>query len=148
MRKDSRLKAQGWLVSLSLVITLSSCAGSRQAMRPRRAPEAKLEAVQFRFAQWSVAPDQLMILEKNAEILKSHDDVRIMLTGHTDSAGPEGYNLYLGDRRARSVMSRLQGLGIDPRRVTVISRGEAEPVSSNATHEGRERNRRVEFSLR
>ncbi len=136
------LKKSGVLL---LAIISLACSPSRQALRPKKLPEMKLEKIYFHFAQWKIAPDQTGSMKKNAEALKKESNVRVLLEGHTDSRGPAGFNLYLGDRRARAVKSSLQGLGVDPRRLMVISRGEAKPAESNRTRQGRAKNRRVEF---
>ncbi len=71
----------------------------------------------------------------------------IEITGHTDSVGPAQYNLELGLRRARFVANRLVDEGVEPDMMTVESRGEDEPIASNATAEGRAKNRRVDIRL-
>lgn len=68
----------------------------------------------------------------------------IEVQGHTDSLGPENYNMHLGLRRAREVMRYLHVQhGFPLHRMHAISYGETEPVADNATKEGRARNRRV-----
>ncbi|VAW28741.1 hypothetical protein MNBD_BACTEROID06-605, partial [hydrothermal vent metagenome] len=67
--------------------------------------------------------------------------------GHTDSVGPEAYNLGLSERRAKAVVKYLTGKAIANNRVEVKWFGEAKPIESNATKEGRMANRRVEFEI-
>lgn len=71
--------------------------------------------------------------------------VNIILAGHTDSTGPEAYNQGLSERRAQSVYNYLVDKGVDPDKIETIGYGESRPVSTNATINGRRRNRRVEF---
>ena len=69
-----------------------------------------------------------------------------MVTGYTDSTGPEAYNQALSERRANTVKSYLEGKGIS--NITAEGRGEANPVGDNATREGRAANRRVEIDVK
>ncbi len=74
------------------------------------------------------------------------DDKVFLVTGHTDSMGPGGYNYELGQERAGSVAQYLiTQKGVDPLHVTTMSYGENAPVADNATRTGRNKNRRVEI---
>ena len=78
--------------------------------------------------------------------LGSADDKIFLVTGHTDSTGPAGYNYELGQERAGSVAQYLiTQKGVDPLHVTTMSYGENAPVADNATRTGRNKNRRVEI---
>lgn len=67
----------------------------------------------------------------------------IVATGHTDSVGADAYNQALSVRRANAVKAYLVSKGVAAERVLVEGKGEAQPVASNATKEGRAQNRRV-----
>lgn len=67
------------------------------------------------------------------------------LAGHTDSTGPDDYNMGLGERRADAVREFLIDNGVSGGRLTTISYGESKPVASNDTAEGRAENRRVDI---
>ncbi|NPA17116.1 MAG: OmpA family protein, partial [Aquificae bacterium] len=83
-------------------------------------------------------------IEKLAEYLKEHPDVKVIIEGHTDSVGPAEYNLKLSQKRAESVRQILiEKYGISPDRVIARGYGETRPVASNDTPEGRAKNRRV-----
>jgi outer membrane protein OmpA-like peptidoglycan-associated protein len=69
--------------------------------------------------------------------------LNITITGYTDSVGSEAFNLKLGMARATSVKSYLASKGVDASRMTTESKGEADPIASNSTPEGRQQNRRV-----
>jgi OOP family OmpA-OmpF porin len=73
--------------------------------------------------------------------------VDINIVGHTDSVGTEEYNQELSVRRANAVKDYMVSEGIDPGIIDVKGMGEADPVASNATAEGRAQNRRVEISV-
>ena len=71
----------------------------------------------------------------------------IEVIGHTDSSGDAAYNQALSERRATAVKNFLLGQGIAPDVVSTVGKGESSPVASNATREGRARNRRVELTI-
>jgi OOP family OmpA-OmpF porin len=84
----------------------------------------------------------------DAEIMASKAKViDINVVGHTDSVGTEEYNQQLSLRRATAVQDFMVSEGVDPGIIDVKGMGEAEPVASNATAEGRAENRRVEISV-
>ncbi|KTC63658.1 hypothetical protein AO262_24125 [Pseudomonas fluorescens ABAC62] len=68
---------------------------------------------------------------------------RVRVDGHTDASGKEIYNKDLSLRRAKSVASVLQGVGMKEENIQLRGLGSAEPVASNATAAGRTENRRV-----
>jgi len=80
-------------------------------------------------------------LEENPRITK------IRIEGHTDDRGSDSYNQRLSESRASAIMRYLVEAGIDPDRLVAVGYGEARPIDDNGTEEGRERNRRVEFTI-
>jgi peptidoglycan-associated lipoprotein len=68
------------------------------------------------------------ILQKDADYLRAHPSIRITVEGHADSRGTNEYNLALGERRASAVRDYLVGLGIAVARVSIVSKGEEEPL--------------------
>lgn len=79
--------------------------------------------------------------------LETHPDQKISITGHTDNVGQTTDNEWIGMQRAKNAMKYLVSQGIPKDRITLLSRGEAEPIAPNTTKEGRERNRRVEITV-
>jgi outer membrane protein OmpA-like peptidoglycan-associated protein len=72
----------------------------------------------------------------------------LVVEGHTDSRGTRAHNVDLSRRRAAAVADWLRSGGLDPStRLVVRGLGEAAPAHSNATEEGRERNRRVVITV-
>ena len=83
-------------------------------------------------------------LEAIANAMKAHEDIDLVLEGHTDSVGPDEYNQGLSERRVVAVEAKLAEMyGLDPARVSTMGYGEARPIADNNTKEGRARNRRV-----
>lgn len=72
---------------------------------------------------------------------------RLLITGHTDSRGAQEANLALSRERAAAVRNALVSRGVPAERLLTDGAGDAKPLASNATDEGRFRNRRIEFSV-
>ena len=79
--------------------------------------------------------------------LNQYPNTTVQVIGHTDSEGTAAYNQDLSERRARAVASVLLEQGVSGSRVVPIGRGEAQPIASNNSSEGRRQNRRVEIVI-
>ncbi|MGH8191439.1 MAG: OmpA family protein [Rhodanobacteraceae bacterium] len=94
------------------------------------------------------ASDSMAILEQAVDTLNRYPQVQIQIDGYTDSIGTEKYNQGLSERRANIVDQYLTSHGIDPSRITAVKGfGENDPIDTNKTAAGRQRNRRVEFKV-
>ena len=80
-------------------------------------------------------------------VLKEYDKTVIEVAGHTDSSGSDQYNQALSERRAQAVAGYLSSHGVKTQRLMTIGAGEAHPVASNDTEQGRSQNRRVELTI-
>ena len=92
-------------------------------------------------------PDAAATIREAAEFAKSGNAARILVVGHTDTSGPEDYNMGLSERRAQSVAGYLAARGVRDVRLGTRGYGESQPVASNDTEAGRAANRRVEIKL-
>ena len=86
-------------------------------------------------------------LENVYKILTDNPSIKVELSGHTDSQGSDTYNLDLSDRRAKAVVDYLVKKGIPAKRLVPKGYGEAKPVATNDTAEGRQMNRRTELKI-
>lgn len=86
-------------------------------------------------------------LDKAAAVLKEFPSLRVAISGHTDNAGTRDKNVKLSKDRAESVKKYLVEQGVEESRIETRGAGPDEPVDSNATAAGKERNRRIEFKL-
>ncbi|MGB5812250.1 MAG: OmpA family protein [Polyangiales bacterium] len=84
-------------------------------------------------------------LTEVADAIEGYPDKSIVVEGHTDARGPEGYNQQLSQRRAETVRSYLISQGVASDRIRAVGKGESEPLAENDTAEGRANNRRVEI---
>ena len=85
--------------------------------------------VYFDFDKYNIRKDQWPKVEKLAELIKSNpSNYTVRIEGNCDEWGTEEYNYALGLKRANSVKKALIELGVDPKKLTVISYGELNPV--------------------
>jgi OOP family OmpA-OmpF porin len=83
-------------------------------------------------------------IKKVADFMKEYPDTTAIIEGHTDNVGKEAANVKLSQRRADSIKAYLvKKFGIDSSRIKAVGYGPNKPVASNATKEGKQKNRRV-----
>jgi len=93
----------------------------------------------------TIEPDANEILAKVAEVARHYNDRQILVIGHTDAVGDGGYNQQLSERRADLVKNYfVDEFDIAVDRLSAEGQGETSPITSNATAQGRDTNRRVE----
>jgi outer membrane protein OmpA-like peptidoglycan-associated protein len=101
----------------------------------------------FASGRSDLLPEAQQKLSEVADALKASPQQPIEVDGHTDSQGPDAYNLQLSNLRAETVRRYLISQGVEPNRVRSFGFGESRPVSDNGSAEGRAYNRRVEIVL-
>lgn len=106
-----------------------------------------LNNIFFDFDQATLKPESFPELNRIVGLMNERTAMQVEIAGHTDATGPEQYNLTLSERRAKSVQKYITGKGIDEKRISIVFYGESKPIESNATKEGRSKNRRVEFKI-
>jgi OmpA-OmpF porin, OOP family len=106
-----------------------------------------LEGVNFEYNSASLTVASHPALDAIVDGLKKHPRVKVEIQGHTDSTGSAAYNLKLSQKRADSVRNYLVDGGVNPDQLQTKGYGQSQPAVSNATAEGRARNRRVVMSV-
>jgi len=103
----------------------------------------------FNTGSYEIRADQRPILDKDISQLQDADfDQFIVITGHTDSVGTSARNEQLSWNRAQSVKNYfVMNMNYDASKILVLGEGEYSPSASNSTKEGRQQNRRIEFSI-
>lgn len=86
-------------------------------------------------------------LDKLVQQLQFNESIKIEIRGHTDNVGKETKNMSLSEQRAKAVLTYLVSKGIAANRFSYKGFGSTQPITSNDTPEGREKNRRVEFII-
>ncbi|MDR0789454.1 MAG: OmpA family protein [Bacteroidales bacterium] len=106
-----------------------------------------LENIFFDFDKSVLLPQSYVELKHLIDLLSQYPNMKIELSGHTDSYGTDAYNQPLSERRAMAVCNYLLANKINPTRLTHSGFGSKRPIATNETDEGRAKNRRVEFKI-
>jgi OOP family OmpA-OmpF porin len=122
---------------------------------PKPAPKPKPVAekvtlaadVLFDFDKSVIKPEGKSKLDDLATKVRGINLEVVIAIGHTDSIGSDAYNQRLSVRRAESVKAYLVSKGVEPNRIYTEGKGEKQPVASNKTKDGRQKNRRVEIEV-
>lgn len=109
-----------------------------------------LEPIFFEFDKSNITAQAAFELDKLVQIMQKYPEMIIHATSHTDSRGPESYNMKLSDRRAKTTVQYVISKGIDESRISGMGKGESEPkidCSSGCTKAQHAENRRSEFLI-
>lgn len=104
-------------------------------------------AILFDLNSATLRPQARTDLADLASSLRNYDNHDAMIVGHASSDGSTAHNQELSERRASSVASYLESLGIEDYRLQTEGMGETQPIADNSTQYGREQNRRVEIAI-
>jgi outer membrane protein OmpA-like peptidoglycan-associated protein len=107
----------------------------------------RLKNIYFDFDKTTLKKESFVELDKVVDFLKQNPTVEIEISGHTDNKGADTYNENLSQGRSQAVVDYIISQGIDSFRLAAHGYGEAKPIDSNDTDEGRANNRRVEFTI-
>ncbi|MBI4346644.1 MAG: OmpA family protein [Elusimicrobia bacterium] len=108
----------------------------------------ELQTIQFPYDAYTLVDEARATLRKNAEYLKAHSDLEILVAGHCDERGTTEYNLALGQKRAKEVREYYMRLGISGKSIATISYGEEKALCDEATEGCWAKNRRAETRIR
>ena len=113
----------------------------------RRRRRGDTEGVQFESGKSELKTVSYPLLDEAGEVLSRWPQLTIEIGGHTDSRGKAKANAILSERRAQAVADYLlwRFPQVSSNQIRVRGYGEEQPVASNKTKEGRQKNRRVEF---
>ncbi|MEM9733470.1 MAG: OmpA family protein [Pseudomonadota bacterium] len=103
--------------------------------------------ITFATGEANIKGEFFSVLNSVALVLKEYNRSLVNVYGHTDSDGSDQFNQQLSERRGVAVANYLVSQGTDSRRFYVIGYGEERPIASNATPQGKARNRRVEIEI-
>ena len=109
--------------------------------------KVKIDNLFFATNKTYILPQSEQAMSDLATFLIENPSVKIHIVGHTDAIGSDEANQILSEGRANSVRNDLIKRGVAAERMTAEGKGEKEPVADNDTEEGRQLNRRVEFTI-
>jgi outer membrane protein OmpA-like peptidoglycan-associated protein len=107
----------------------------------------RLNNIFFDFAESTLRAESQPELNRAAQFLRDNPSIIIEVGGHTDNVGADDSNMQLSENRARVVMEYMVAQGIPAERMTSKGYGESKPIGKNSSEEGRQMNRRVEFTI-
>lgn len=118
---------------------------SAPLIRKQELLKFNFQPIYFDYDQDSIRTEHAQYLLELIRMVKSHSDLRIEITGHTDADGSDDYNLNLSKRRSEALLDFFAKNGLPRDRVVMKYRGEFEPIDVNNTEQGKQHNRRVDF---
>jgi len=106
------------------------------------------EKIQFAHDKATILEASFGLLNEVVKVIKDNPQIKkLLVEGHASSEGDKAHNLKLSDDRARAVMTYLVEHGVPKDHVSSKGFGSSDPIADNNTEEGREKNRRVEFTI-
>jgi outer membrane protein OmpA-like peptidoglycan-associated protein len=120
---------------------------SAPEIRKKERDNFVFEPIYFDFDKFEIRPEHYAFLDRMIKVVKGHSDLRVQVIGHTDSKGSDAYNDVLSKQRAKAIVDYFVKRGLSADRLVFDFKGEKEPIDSNETPDGRQRNRRVDFSF-
>lgn len=112
----------------------------------RKIVDEAIKNLEFDLGKATIRPSSYASLNKVA-ILLIEKRFSLKLAGHTDNTGAGDLNMRLSKNRAEAVKTYLVSKGAQASRIEATGYGHTQPIASNQTEEGRQKNRRVEFTL-
>lgn len=112
----------------------------------RKVVDEAIKNLEFDLSKATIRPISFPSLDRVAELLVNKH-FSLKLAGHTDNTGSNSLNMRLSKERAESVKSYLVSKGANASRIEAVGYGSSQPIATNSTAEGRQKNRRVEFTL-
>lgn len=108
----------------------------------------QLKGIEFPSGKAIIMPDNFQLLSKVQEAIKAFEDPSVVIEGHTDSIGDQQSNQELSQKRAQSVQDYLvANKTVAPDKIVSQGYGSSRPLASNATPEGRAKNRRIDIII-
>ncbi|MGJ8611435.1 MAG: OmpA family protein [Octadecabacter sp.] len=141
--------AEGFEIAVAYVESLDPIAAlpSKEECLEQILSVSAARKITFEPSSANIAGEGAAVLDDIAEILQRCADLRIEIAGYTDSQGSEDGNQRLSQQRADAVLDGLRVRRVPVSTFRAVGYGEADPIADNETAEGREANRRIEFTL-
>ena len=141
---DKIMLSQNWIDTYKNDLKLGLNAPE---IRIKERSEFVFEPIYFDVDEAIIKPEYENFLLKMIRIINGHSDLRVQITGHTDSDGSDIYNEDLSKRRSQAIIDFFIQHGIKVDKLNIEFRGEKNPIDTNKTPEGKKHNRRVDFEF-
>jgi outer membrane protein OmpA-like peptidoglycan-associated protein len=126
---------------------IAACCGatpSQSSRNPYAASSLRFENIEYKLGSYEIQPSVQNNLDDLSVKLNEYPDVKVEIVGHTDALGQEDFNKSLSLKRADMVKDYLVKKGIEASRITTKGMADIQPIATNTTLEGRQKNRRIE----
>ncbi|MEW6982665.1 peptidoglycan-associated lipoprotein Pal [Colwelliaceae bacterium 6471] len=127
-------------------VQVSAAQREAEIAEQKRQQLAKLRSehiVYFDFDASSVSSEFAAVLEAHAKFLNNNTNVSVLIEGHADERGTPEYNIALGERRAKAVVTYLENMGVSASQLSTVSYGEEKPMVKDRTESAFAKNRRA-----
>lgn len=141
--KAAKLSQKEARVAEAAVASMRSRLDHLTATQGSEGMQMTLGDTTFAPGQSNLRPEARSHLGKLVQFVQAKPEQHVRIEGFTDASGDADSNMALSKQRAEAVRDALVAAGVDAKRISVVGRGEAQPVASNADAAGRARNRRV-----
>jgi OmpA family len=137
------------LVVLATTLLVAACSSEPPPPPPPPPPVAAPTSfmVFFDWDRSNLSQQAVQTIGQASAAFKARGSARITATGHTDTSGPEGYNMALSLRRANSVKAELVRQGVPADAISVVGKGESQPLVATGDGVREPQNRRVEIVM-
>jgi len=126
-----------------------AAAAQREAEIVEQQKQAEMERlrsehiVYFGFDVSTLSGEFSAMLDAHAKFLNENSNVKVLVEGHADERGTPEYNIALGERRAKAVVTYLENMGVSPSQLSVVSYGEEKPMVKDRSEAAFAKNRRA-----
>jgi len=148
MKKLSNNQKIGIAVGIVAMLGIITYFVLRKRPKVSNLQQEAYDNLTFRLGSADIKESSFESLDKIVNFLRDNADYQLIVIGHTDSSGSDGFNQTLSENRANAVKTYISSKGIKNSRIEASGKGESEPIANNSTAEGREKNRRVTFELK
>ncbi len=116
-------------------------------LTPEEEAAIVFQDVLFDFDKYVIRSDARPTLDSIASFLSMNANLNVVIEGHCDERGTNGYNLALGEKRAKATRDYLVSLGVSPLKMIVITYGEEKQLCDESNESCWEKNRRAHFAI-
>ena len=128
----------------SVQVTAAKRAAEIEVQKRQELAQLRSEhIIYFDFDVSNVNDQYSAILDAHAKFLNTNSNVKVLIEGHADERGTPEYNIALGERRAKSVVTYLENMGVATSQLTVVSYGEEKPMVKDRSENAFSKNRRA-----
>jgi len=116
-----------------------------EIQNPAEDPDLDFPVIHFELDQYDIREEDMASVELMAKWMLNFEEKVVRIEGHADERGSIDYNMSLGEKRAKEVKNKLIQLGVDAKRIKIVSYGEERPVDPASNEDAWYENRRAEF---